>query len=276
MCLAVLAACAGDSETDDAAPATPAADFRTEAAALCGPVAEQEERLLDAGGIDDLREATRELGRAELQLAADLRALDASPDVAAEVDAYADMLERYSKAHTRSVEQTESAEPYAAIVQAARIGVSLDEAAAAADLPPDCPPAAGVNVHNGLFVAKANRGCHRLREDVSSAGPIETPRTAEEVALVLDLAQRLTAGIARAVERAAPSDALELPVKQIIRASKKRFRALGDLRQTFAEADFGAYKEASRELRRISRKADRKMLSLGLIACVKAFGEIPL
>ncbi|HEX2196468.1 MAG TPA: hypothetical protein VHJ76_06035 [Actinomycetota bacterium] len=276
VCLAVLAgACADDGGTV-AGEATPAADFRSEVAELCAPVTDREERLLDGDSLAELREASAELTQAELDLAADLRALEAPTDVSDEVDAYADVLERYAEAIARSVDDRAGSRAYGPIVKAARLSARLDEAAAAADLPVECPPLAGFDAGNTLFVAKANRECSELRDDLLSAGRIERPRTAEEIALVLDLGQRVSAGIARAVERSAPDGALEIEVKRIIRANKKRFLALAAVEQSFRDGDFGAYNKATRKLVRVSATADRKMLSLGLVACARVFGLIPL
>lgn len=274
----LLAACRGDTDT---APGQSApAGFRAEAEALCAPVAERVDRLFEAGSAGALHRAGEDLRNAELNLADRLRALDAPAGMGDELEAYTETLQRYAEAGPSPVDviadRRGARESLVDVVDDARLGIRLEEAAAAAGLPPECPPGAGVDVDNGLFVAKANLRCFDLRKDVTAAGPIEPPRTAEEVALVLDLARRLSAGIARAVERSAPEGVLEMPVKEIIRANKKRFLALGELGQTFRDADFGAYKRVSRKLVRISRKADRKMLSLALVQCAKAFGPIPL
>jgi hypothetical protein len=126
-----------------------------------------------------------------------------------------------------------------------------------------------------LFVARANLECHDLIEDVGGE-PFDPPRTAKEVGLMIDIARRLTARIAGAVEDSATPGMDERLVKKVVKWNKKRFDAIDALVETIRDGDYRTYREAGRKLAKVSRKVDRKMLSLGLVYCAKAFGVIPL
>lgn len=250
----------------DAESAAPA-DLMDEIETLCAPVADEHEELTDVEDAAGYRESAEALAEAEHELAESLRELDAPP----EVEAYADALDDYAAAYEAAAE----AESLDEVVTASRTGVELDEAARAAGLPDECPPPASVDVDNDLFVAKANRECFGLVEDAGGE-PFDAPSTADEVALMIDLARRLTVGIAQAVRDSATPNVTGIPVKKIIRLNKKRFQAINALAGTFESGDYGEYRKAGRKLRKVSRKADREMASVGLFYCAKAFDVIPL
>jgi hypothetical protein len=67
-----------------------------------------------------------------------------------------------------------------------------------------------------------------------------------------------------------------IPVKRLIRSSKKRFDAIDALAATFDSGDFHAYRKAAKRLTKTSREVDRKMVSYGLVLCAKAFSVVPL
>lgn len=280
LCLVAGSCAEGDTEPapEGAASTSPAeAGFAAQLEELCGPVADLHASLTDTPNLASFEKASSELARAERDLVAELRALDPPDGTEEGLGEYADLLERSSEASSGLAEVSGSPRAHMArVVKSAKLGIRLEDAAAAADLPDVCPPPPEVDVHNTLFVAKANRECMQLVEAVSAAGRLKAPTTAEEVDLVLELARRLTTGIVKAIERSLVRGIEGLPLEEIVELNQRRFEALDDVEAAFANDDFGAYKEAFKELVRASRAADRKMNSIGLFWCGKAFRGIPL
>lgn len=281
LCLVAGSCAGGDTESAPegaaASPSTGEVDFAAQVEELCGPAAEIHASLYDTSNLASFEKATSELVEAHRDLLAELRALDPPAGLEEELDAYADQLEQSSDASAGLADTSGSPRAHMTrIVRSAKLEVELEKAAAKAELPDVCPPPPGVDVDNTLFVAKANRDCLELVEDVSAAGPLDAPTTAEEVDLVLELGRRLTAGIVRAIERSLVPGIEGLPLDEIVELNERRVEAIDDVEASFANGDFGAYKKASRELIRASRAADRKMNAMGLFWCGKAFRRIPL
>lgn len=278
--LLVSCSVSGDGETPNAgasSAATAVAEFVAEVEGLCAPVAEEHDRLLEVRDVTEFDDVAEDVAKAERSLAEDLRDVEPPPGRDETLDAYTAALEDYSDAQlTAATGRGGEANGFDDVVRAAKAGVELDELAVDAGLPPSCPPPPRVDVHNTLFAAKANRDCHGLAEAVRSAGPLKTPRTPEEVALALQLGQRLTTGVTEAVERAAGPETDSKIVRRIVRANEKRLKAFAALGETFEEGSYRSYRKTGRKLVRISRKADEAMLSVGLVSCVKAFAHVPL
>lgn len=255
---------------------TDSAAFRTELQALCKPVAEEHKRLVQSEDQAAFRENAFKVAQAELRLIDDLGNLDPPPELEDELATYVGELRSYSVAQRQAAGTSDDSRgALEEIVEAARSGVALERGRSEADLPSECPPPPGVDVHNTLFVARANLECFDLTADIQVAGPLKTPQSAKEIALVFDLGERVTAGIARVVKRSAGSQVEGTLVKEIIALNKKRFQAIIALRNTFGVGDYGAYRKAARHLLNVSREADRRMLSVGLIECSKVFGLLP-
>jgi hypothetical protein len=267
VCLVALvaASCAeGGARDDSGGPtrsAAPAA-YPAEVEELCAAVADAYENAGRDPGA---------LSRAEEDLAAGLREVDAPADVREGFDAYVAALEEHLTAQAAMGEGAS----LDAVVASAKVQIRLDEAARAAGLPDECPPPPSVDVDNNLFVAKANRECSELIEEVGGE-PFDPPRTPEEVALLIDIARRLTARIAGAVADSETRGVQGIPVSRIVRLNEKRMEAIDALAATFEGGDYAVYRKAGRKLMKISRRADRTMLSSGLVLCAKAFDVVPL
>ena len=256
--------------------ATPSGDFQAEVEALCTRVAEAHKTALESEDEAELQDGLAEVSDAEAELVDALAELDPPDDLETAFSEYIDELARYADANRRLMDSYgDPPETLENAVASAESGVALEEAAAKADLPPECPPPPTINVHNTLFVAQVNRECFEVGVDLQVGGPIEMPETPKEVALVLDLGERVTAAIARAVRRAASPQVEGLPVKEILRASKKRFLALRNLRATFSDGNYREYRQAARRVRAVSEATDRLLLSAGLRECSKLFGLLP-
>lgn len=278
VCL-LAASCAERKPAGDPGQATesaPAEDVSDRLEELCTPVAEAHDELYEIEDRRDYVEASRALSEAKRDLAHALGDLDAPG-----VDEYALALEAYARTLQEQAEATtgggaaSQAEALDAVVATAKAEVRLEEAAEAAGLPDECPPPSSVDPDNGVFVAKANRACFDLYEDAGGE-PFDTPKTPEEVALTLDLGRRLSAGIARAVRDATSPGVEGIPVKKIIRMNNERFQSIGDVAETFESGDYGDFRTAARKLAKVSRKAGREMLSVGLVYCAKASSIVPL
>lgn len=278
VCL-LAASCAERKPAGDpgqAAESAPAEDVSDRLEELCTPVAEAHDELYEIEDQSDYVEASSALSEAKRDLAQALRDLDAPgvDEYAQALEAYAQALEEQSEATTGG-EAASQAEALDTVIATAKAEVRLGEAAEAADLPDECPPPSSIDPDNGVFVAKANRACFDLYEDAGGE-PFETPRTPEEVALTLDLGRRLSAGIARAVRDATSPGVEGIPVKKVIRLNKKRFEAIDAVAATFESGDYRDFQKAGRKLAKVSREAERVMLSIGLVYCSKASSLVPL
>ena len=276
--VALLAAsCADDGSptgSDGASQSAAPAGFMDEVEALCAPVLEQYGAYEGAETAEDIREFSDGLAEAERDLVEGLRTLDAPPDIEEDFDAYVDALEESSQAR-RTGEGATKEESLEGLVASTKAEIRMDDIATGAGLPDECPPPASYDLDNTLFVARANLECFRLLEDAGGE-QFDPPQTATEVALTLDLARRVTVGIAKAVKRSAPSGVLDMPLKKIVWLSKRRFQAINALEETFESGDYRAYREAGPKLMKVSRKIHRELLSLGLVYCAQAFNVIPL
>ena len=279
LCFLGLPACA---EADNDADGTPepstasvsADDFRAEVEKLCDPVSDMHDDALDTGG-SGIEESVEEVIEAEIDLKEDLETLDPPDD---QEGAFAEYLEQYGRYVEASKTIVNSEDPrtiLAAAVEGAEVAVSLEEAAMAAGLPESCPPVAGVDVHNNLFVARANLGCFDLSEDISVAGSIETPQTAREADLLLDLGEQVSAGIARVLEEADSPGVEDIPVEKMIKANKKRFLAIRDFRRAFDEG-YKEFRAVGDRFETVSKAADKLMLSYGLVECARVFSLLPI
>lgn len=264
----------GGTEPDASSTSAAPAGFMEEVRTLCAPASEKYGAFLEADDEAALEEAAADLAKAERDLASGLDDLDPPPDVAEGLDAYVDALEEYSEAE-RAAGEGGGVRAMKSVVAAARAEKRLGGAADAAGLPDECPPPASVDPDNNLFVAEANLGCLRLVER-AGGDPFDSPRTAEEVDLMLDLSRRLAAGVAREVGEAAGPGLSNLPVKKIIRLNERHFHAIDALEKTFAGGDYGVFEKAAAKLRKISGKSGRVMLSIGLVFCAKAIRLTPL
>ncbi|HEX2050728.1 MAG TPA: hypothetical protein VHJ34_08870 [Actinomycetota bacterium] len=244
---------------------------------MCEPVEDAHEALLESEDTAGLQAAVTRLNEAEAELVDAIGRLE-PPDGAGEHFArYVDALERYtSAASDASAGSGDARARLTAAVEAARAGVGLEDAAATADVPDECPPPPGVDAHNTLFAARANLACFDIGTEMRAAGPFDAPATAREVVTALELGERVTAGIAAAVRSAATRQVDGLPVDDIIETSRRRFMALATLRTTFEKGNYAAYRAANRELRTVTAEADRLLLSVGLLECSKALGSLPL
>ena len=268
-----LCACASGGDAPNASTEDEAPDFADEVRNLCAAAPEEEEALLEGS---DLTENLKQVAEARAELIAALGELQVPPEREASFEAYLDELENYADAMARGTSEGDDRAAYQALVEGAESGVALSELADEADLPEECPPPAGTDVHNTLFVTKANLGCYEIGEDLLAAGPIEAPKSAKAISLVLELGKRVAAGIAREVREAdAPGVDERIPVDELIDANKKRFMAVVGLGNTFGNADYDAYKQAAKRLKSVSREADRLALSVGLIQCAKVFNLLP-
>ncbi len=244
---------------------------------LCAPTADVDSDVLTSGDPADIADSLERVTKVHVELLRALEDLDPPPEREASFDAYVTELVNYVDAMKRGYigEEDDDRAALAAIVDGAESGIALRELADDASLPGECPPLAGTNVHNTLFVAKANLGCFDLGEDVLSSGPIEMPDTARQISLVLELGRRVSAGIAGVIRRADSSAVEEIPVDELVKANRERFKAVEDLADAFGAADYGVYKKASSRLERVSRRADRLALSVGLIHCANVFNLLP-
>ena len=248
--------------------------FDEDLAALCSETTSAKDSAVSGQGLgedlDSVLAAHQDLESALAELEPPPERADAFDAYLAELGVYVDAMERGYD------EEEEDAEALGALVDNARSAVELEELADPARIPEDCPPGADVSVHNTLFVTEANLGCYELSEDLLVAGPIQTPKTAKGIGIVVDLGKSVSAGIAGVIRRAdSPDGDDRIPVDELIQANKKRFLAVEALANTFRSADFAAYKQAAKRLKTISRRADRLASSVGLVHCAEVFNLLP-
>jgi hypothetical protein len=263
----------------DSSPSLPAdspnPDFLTQVEELCAPIAQMHEEALDettgSGMVEALSAATDE----EVELKETLEGMDPPDDLETAFDSYVETLGDYTDAHQAMEETTsDSRSTLESVVEGAEAGVALEEAGDEAGLPESCPPPPGVNVHNTLFVARANLECFEIRQDITAAGPLEFTGNPKEVGLILEMGERVSAAIARALTESSTPNISGLPVKELIKANKERFLAVRALGNSFGD-NFAEYQKAARRLQAVSEDVDQALLSVGLLECSELFGLLP-
>jgi hypothetical protein len=275
-----LSACGG-GESDgranngDAAAPTESTASDDEILNLCGTAAARDLGALDSDSMKDIAENLQEVIDAHRDLLSALEEADppegseaGREDYVAELGTYVDAMERgYG-------DEGSDRDALAALVEIAESGIELEELRDDAGLPEQCPPGTEMDMHNTLFVATANLGCFDLGHEVLEADVPEKPESAKEISLVLQLAQRLSAGIAEVILDADSPEVDEIPVEELVEAQKARIQAVEGLANAYGER-YAVFKAAGKELQRASRRADELALSVGLIHCAKAFSLLP-
>jgi hypothetical protein len=264
----------GDSNDRDMGPGS----FDNNLREICAQTADEEAGVLDVESESDLSENLEQVAKAHVELRDAFSELDPPPERESSFSAYLIELDEYVTAMERGYLDGEDPRIILeSIVDQAQSGIALRDLADKAGLPDECPPLAGTNVHNTLFVAEANLSCFELGEDVLAGGPIElsNPPKPKEVSLVLDLGRRVTARIAGVIRNAETPGVQEIPVDALVRANRERFEAVNGLADALRSGDFDSYENASKRLAAVSRRADQLAMSVGLLHCARVFNLLP-